>query len=167
MVALGGLSEADIARLLKFADWRALGVGGSGGDLLGDAVARTLEMKRQWRRGISLENHLLASIRSIAHSHLKRELRSVELKAEHPALPTDPENAIDAAEMTKRLYREFESKGDTDAIKVMTSILEGLKPKEALIRYNMEDDTYLAARLRIRREARKLLAGRGHEGSHA
>jgi DNA-directed RNA polymerase specialized sigma24 family protein len=154
IATLGALTDTDIARLVDFARYRFLGADHNG--LVSDALMQTFTLKRKWKRGVTMRNHLIACMRSIASNRLKREKRNVELSPEHPALPTHMERVLDAKANVKRLREEL--RDDVIAHAVLNSL--GLKPKQAQNLLKMRPDVYEAARKRIRRLADKLLPPR-------
>jgi DNA-directed RNA polymerase specialized sigma24 family protein len=77
--AIRALTDAEGLRLGKVARYRAralagLGLGISGDDLLQDAIARTLNGDRRWRKTVTFEWHLTETMRSLAN-HARDELK--------------------------------------------------------------------------------------------
>jgi hypothetical protein len=77
--AIRALTDAEALRLRKVADYRAraligLGLGICGDDLLQDAIARTLDGDRRWRKTVTFPKHLIETMRSLAN-HAPDELK--------------------------------------------------------------------------------------------
>jgi DNA-directed RNA polymerase specialized sigma24 family protein len=157
--ALTALSDTDIRYLANFARYRILGIRckadeADADDLFSEAVLQTLKFKRKWKRGVSLRNHLIACMRSIASSRFKRAGRNVELPHDQPAPFSAPELILDARAQSERLRLQLTK--DATAQEVLTTLSDGLPPKQALEILHMRPKVYQAARKRIRRLAEKL-----------
>lgn len=77
--AIRTMSDIDLHRLGKIADFRAQGLKGRGfgidaDDLLQEAFMRTVEGKRRWKNGVPFVKHLIETMRSIAN-HVPEELK--------------------------------------------------------------------------------------------
>jgi hypothetical protein len=159
IAALEALSDDDIRYLIGFARWRILGLRGKAdeadeNDLFSLAVLQTFKLKRRWKCGVTLRNHLISCMRSIANGRFKRARRNTELLPEHPAPPFRPERALDATANVNRLW--YELTGDAIAQQVLTTMYDGLSASEAQKLFRMPAKVYLAARKRIRRRAARL-----------
>lgn len=91
--AIHGLSVADHERLRRIAKSYAMGLGhypheSPAADLLQEAVMRTLEGKRRWRRGVDFIHHLDRTMKSIGHSWRKRHKSTASLDEERDT-PSD------------------------------------------------------------------------------
>jgi hypothetical protein len=155
LAAIHGLSDKEIARMLGFARFRLMGDSGRFGDadtedLFIDAVIRTMEGKRRWKLGVSLFNHFVAVMRSIGHQRYKRASRCVPL--DDSIAETKQEfSIVDAKSNVARLKDRLH--GDSMALRVLETMMDGLSPRDARILLGMSDEVYWAARKRIRRVA--------------
>jgi hypothetical protein len=173
--ALLGLSEADLLRLHRFANWKARSLRGSskgrdGDDLLQEAVMSTLvgaegtEDGRKWNKKIPFRQHLEGAIRSTA-SHWRREaqlepetletdLSRVTDEGEETneaALAPDsepgPERIAEARENLAQVMSYFAE--DDNAVLVLEGLREGLKRSE-MLELGITSADYDAALKRIR-----------------
>lgn len=164
IAALDALSDTDIRYLVAFARRRILGADPD--DLCGDAIVQTLKLRRKWRRGVSMRNHLIACMRSIASSRFRRAIQQIELPPDQPGPFSPPELALDARANAKRLREELLRTKDAVALAVLDTVSDGLAPKKAQELLSMRPKVYDAARKRIRRLADKLFRS-PKETSHA
>jgi DNA-directed RNA polymerase specialized sigma24 family protein len=101
------LSVAELNQLTETANFRAsalraLGFGIDGNDILQEAIARTLNGIRKWRRGVSFLGHLFGTMRSIA-SHAAEELKGgVVAPGDDPDEDGDAFTPPDAVEFAAR-----------------------------------------------------------------
>jgi hypothetical protein len=157
--ALGALSDDDIKYLVGFARWRILGIRGKADeadetDLLSIALSQTFKMKRKWRRGVKLRNHIIFCMRSIANRRFKKGDQNTQLSPEHPGPPFMPERGLDAKMSVERLREALAD--DSIALQVLETINDGLSPQKAQKLLKISSKVYQAARKRIRRRAEKL-----------
>lgn len=83
--AIRALTDADRIRLSRVAEYRAralvgLHLGLSADDLLQEAIRRTLNGERRWRKTVSFRKHLIETIRSLAN-HAPDELKGCAVTA--------------------------------------------------------------------------------------
>jgi DNA-directed RNA polymerase specialized sigma24 family protein len=154
IAALEALTDTEIRYLVGFARCRILGADPD--DLCSDAIIQTLKLRRKWRRGVSMRNHLIACMRSIASSRFKRAIRHCELAPDQPAPFSAPELSLDARADVKWLTEVLLRKRDAVALAVLDTLSDGLKQKQAVEHLQMRHEVYEAARRRIRRLAEKL-----------
>ncbi len=159
LAALAELSDTDIRYLADFARRRILGIRckadeADADDLFSEAVTLTLRHFRKWKLGVSFRNHLIGCMRSIANGRFKRARILFELPPDHPDACPAPERILDAKAQVERLRAELGQ--DAVAQEVLTTLFDGLMPKQAVEILQMRDKVYQAARKRIRRLAEKL-----------
>lgn len=157
--AMEALSNDDIRYLVAFARWRILGARGKAdeadeNDLFSLAITQTLKLKRKWKLGITLRNHIISCMRSIADRRFKKAAGNIELAPEHPGPPFVPEAVLDARTNVNRLHQELADDGL--ALQVLETMNDGLSPRKAQKLLNMPAKVYQAARKRIRRRAESL-----------
>ena len=149
-----------IASILGIAVYRILGAYGharrdEAEDLFNEAVAKTLNFERKWKRGISFRNHILACMRSEANNRFKKTRRYVKSPIENAGTISQRiEPAIEARANTNRLRNAL--KDDSIALDVLETMLDGCKPQEATERLRISPNVYWSARGRIYRLAEKL-----------
>lgn len=83
--AIVELTDVEAIRLENVARFRALGLRGLGlgvnaEDLLQEAITRTIEGRRRWKREISFVKHLIETMRSIS-SHERERFRKAKVKS--------------------------------------------------------------------------------------
>jgi len=152
--ALDALSDREIARLVGFARFRIMRASRCGDtdaeDLFADAALLTLKMKRKWRRGISIFNHLVFLMRNICACRSKCASKYVPISDLQPA-PTIAQSAVDAEESIASLERALE--GDSIALEVLETMRSEVAPRHAQKQLRISAAVYWAARKRIRRLA--------------
>jgi CRP-like cAMP-binding protein len=103
--SLRALSDVQLVRLGRAANYRALalaglGLGISGDDLLQEAIARTVAQRKHWRKTVvSFEKHLLEAMRNIAN-HAKDELAGASVVA---ATTEDDRGYLDGVPVRSRV----------------------------------------------------------------
>ena len=153
--ALHDLSEEEIKRIQSLARIRMGNTARPGHveveDLFIDAAIRTMERKRRWKRGVSISIHFLAVMRSICHQRVKQASRYTSLSE----VIAEPHNwslsILDAQTGVARL-REI-LRDDAIALKVLESMSDEMRPRNAQRCLGISDKVYWAARKRIRRRA--------------
>lgn len=152
--ALDALSDREIARLVGFARFRIMRASRCADtdaeDLFADAALLTLKMKRKWRRGISLFNHLVFLMRNICAHRSKCAAKYVPILDSHPA-PTVAQSTVDAEECIASLERALQ--GDSIALEVLETMRSEIAPRHAQKQLRISAAVYWAARKRIRRLA--------------
>ncbi len=166
--ALENISDADSGRLEKRARILAWKTGDrmSPGDLMNEAVLRTLGGRRNWKRGVDLCQHLAGAMRSIAsHTELPPEWRSPgpdldDVKSSCPAPDDEDPPERDAVGM---LRRHFEDKDDDEALLVLDEMEEEKTPPEIRASLGLEQKRYEAIMKAIRRAGERLGASEGRK----
>src|ERR1022692_2869562 len=107
LAAYLALSKSDIGRLMAYARFRTFSVRGrfhhaDAGDLFHEALVRTLDATRPWRKGVTFINHLVGCMRSIVNNWSEKASRFTEL-SDTPAPSPSMESAIDAQSHIDRL----------------------------------------------------------------
>lgn len=186
--AIRALSPGDFKKLraAAYALVRGFGLETAGRDhedLYSEALARTLEGSRGWRRGVDFLYHLTQAMRSIAWTWREYEDRRKQAglvasplrqaghpedegDAQDPMDPISPEPDLGTALHTTRELARFHRKfrGDRQASVVMIGWERGYSMKETAQRYAISlQDLQWAAR-RIRRFAQKLSREAGRPG---
>jgi hypothetical protein len=167
---LGVLTNTEIKRLIAIAQIRVVGLSGrngdtDAGDLLGEAALLTLNMKRKWRCGISLFNHLLATMRSIGHHRFERADKYVPISDLHPAPPPVDSVTLIAQKNIERLEQALE--GDSLALAVLETLNAKIGAADAQDQLCMTPEVYWAARKRIRRRMLAVQDSSTEDNTHA
>ncbi len=150
---MASLDRVEIERLLRFARFRIIGLSGRSGDtdaedLFAEAALLTLQMRRKWKRGITLFNHLAAIMRSIGDSRFKRASKFVPISDSHAA-PNIAQSTVDAEENIAFLEQAL--KEDSIALRVLDTLGSQIPARKAQKQLRISDEVYWAARKRIRR----------------
>jgi hypothetical protein len=171
--AVRSLSDADNIRLGKIAAFRArslqgLGLGMDAGDLLQEAIERTLRGgattgagARRWRKGVSFVKHLDQSMRSIA-SHAREAFESTTIlhasqedsdgTMDGVALVsrmTDPERVAAAREQLDKVDKKFA--GDDLVGLVVEGLSTGMKGPEIQKDLGITENQFEATMTKLRR----------------
>ncbi|MFZ5894764.1 MAG: hypothetical protein ACOY0T_27115 [Myxococcota bacterium] len=164
--AIRALSDADSLRLRRVAEFRVralagLGLGIDGDDLLQEALARTLDGKRQWRKSISFVRHLMETMRSIA-SHARDSMKACNaiLDASEDAASTadglplkshmgDGERIAAANEQLAKICQVF--KDDDEVGLVMQGLANEMKGPEIQQDLGLNETQYETIMTRLRR----------------
>ena len=161
---LAQMSDADLRRAERIADFLARGLGGlSGEDLLQEACVKLLSGERRFPRDVYPLKVLKSAMHSEASNARKTE-RASPVDARVP-LPDDsadrrsPEVALLATEQFRALIATCS--GDPDAELVVLAWADGLKGAEAQEATGLAGKTFDAARKRATRK----LAGFEPEGA--
>jgi hypothetical protein len=162
--ALAALTDNEIKRLIAFAHLRIVGISGRNGDtdaedLFGEAALLTFNMKRKWRRGITLFNHLAATMRSIGDHRFERARRYVPISDSQPA-PIIAQSAIDAENYIASLEEALEE--DSIALEVLETMGCRIPARDAQKQLRISAEVYWAARKRIRRRIEALRENNAH-----
>ena len=161
LAAFRALSETDMGRLMGYARSRMVPVRGrlndaDAQDLFHEALVKTLDGTRRWRRGISFTQHLVGCMKSIAHNWFEQGGRNTELSNDVQASSPALDSAVDEDIQIERLRQELQA--DTVALSVLDNFLDGQTPAETQAMLRINEDVYWAARKRIRRRAKLLVA---------
>jgi DNA-directed RNA polymerase specialized sigma24 family protein len=163
--AYGALTPAQLTRLKKFADYRAVGLWPTqGDDLIQDALVATLSGERTWSRRIDFLRHLMGVVQSIS-SH-KREalerrgaLGSPEALPEEPLSPVpDPESEALERELETQLAQQrahLEELYANDALlgNIFAGLIEGLPHEEIRDLLGLDETAYWSAVRKMKRWA--------------
>jgi DNA-directed RNA polymerase specialized sigma24 family protein len=165
LAAWEALSGAEIARLMNFARYRMAPVTGrlddsNAKDLLHEALVKTLEGTRPWRRGLPFTHHLFGCMRSISHNWFEQAGRHTELSDVH-ASSTSLDSALDAQSCIDWIRERLGQDGLQVALRVLECWLNGHTAAETQQILGIPEDVYWAARKQIRRRAELVLERRG------
>jgi RNA polymerase sigma-70 factor (ECF subfamily) len=164
--ALASLSDADLLRLKRFAQFRSLRLPLlDWSDLLNEAVARVLDGSRRWPSDLDFVVFMRQSIRSIASEHWRGRQRSpVVTEAEMPddgligesswlnvaARPAlHPEREVLAQMALNDVASVFA--GDAAALAVLRGLAEGDSAAEIQRQAGLTENQYASTQKRIRR----------------
>lgn len=168
--ALATLSEAELLKLERVAQWLSSGRSIAADDLLQEAVCRALEGVRNCPKDVPVVVFLVNVMKSLVSAYHKAAMIDpIELAAPVSTVDDDgdekdaladvedrapsPEQQLmedDAAEKMKAaLHRLFED--DEEAELVLLDIFVGLTAEETRADLNLDETTYATIRRRIRR----------------
>jgi DNA-directed RNA polymerase specialized sigma24 family protein len=161
--AIAALSPIALFRLEKKANYYALGSGLDGGDLLNEAIMRTLdENGRNCPADVSVTTYLANAMRSIADGEREKFHREMPAGGGHdednpigkhadpaPSPATTALERIDLKRVLDRLQQLFAD--DPQALAILIGDMEGWSPEEIKEMEPMDDKAYVAARKRVRR----------------
>lgn len=167
--ALSALTGIQIKRLIAFGRVRVVGISGRNGDtdaedLFAEAALLTLQVKRRWRRGISLFNHLAATMRSIGDHRFEDVYKYAPISDSFPA-PTIPSSAVDAESNISALEEALQN--DSIALKVLETMNSRTPARDAQEELGISPGVYWSARKRIRRRMKALCDSSGEENASA
>ena len=124
-------------------------------DLLNEAILRTLDGRRRWKpEKADFDTHLKGCMRSLANCHSREAARYA--MRDTAAEPSTPEHRTDLLLFDKTRAR---LKGDTTASKVLELLLASCLPAEIRRMLNVKPGVYNAARARVSRCMRRIVAG--------
>lgn len=156
--ALASMSEADMARVERFARIRAAGLEPwDWEDLLNEAVARLLSGSRRWPRDLPLVVFFRETMRSLAQEERRRRHQAaypvsaaseLEIQSMNDDRP-GPEREAIARDQLRRLIEHFET--DRAVAEVITGLERGETAGETCARAGLSPQSYDAARKRFRR----------------
>lgn len=161
MAALRQLSAADLQRLKGMAKSIAWALASDEADeLLAEAIRRTLDLTRKWKKGVPLLTFLYNAMRSIAHERRKerRDLVSFgDLTNRETGEPPDfgdfgswsPEEWVFAGEVVDRFARLFAD--DPEALHVALAKMDGKSPAETMLELKLSQMQYDTILRRVRR----------------
>ena len=177
--AIQRLTDVQLLRLKKFADWRIRGLGRAslrrdGEDLLGEALTSTVAGAdgsaggRRWNKRVDFVKHLTEAMRSIS-DHWREQFDEREARVESEVIVVNPngeerspmaqvqserptaDRILLAKEEVANIFKLFEK--DDDAILVLEGWVEGMTGPE-IIELGLTPQQYEAAVKRIRYAAR-------------
>lgn len=170
--AILGLCAADFAKLMLIAKGfvrkRMRSTVIEPEDLLHDAIAKTLDGRRKWRKSVSILKHLDRIIESDS-GHVAEQIQAhrnvpmPEGDQEIVECGSGPGAAIELSEAFERLLRHFE--GDRIAMEILRLKGDGLAASEIQRELGMSKTQYETATRRIRRHVAQHLhtEADGHE----
>lgn len=139
-------------------------------DLINEAVSRTLSGNRQWNQKLTIVQHLIGSMRSIANGQRRKKGSHAELLSEDLSyddkqiqLESESEHCIDNATVNdsqtaiKTIFATFEK--DSDSTKILNALLNDEKRSETISKTSMSENRYGAARKRITRKVLMMRKG--------
>lgn len=168
--AVASLTDAELLKLEKMANWLASGRTIPSDDLFQEAICRSLEGIRRCPRGVPLVLFVTNVMRSIVSAHYKAaKIDPIDLAAPGAAVsdnegeedlladvadqaPSPEQLLIDedaAIKLKVALHRLFEN--DTDAELVLLDIFAGLTAEETREDLQLDEKQYATIRRRIRR----------------
>jgi DNA-directed RNA polymerase specialized sigma24 family protein len=168
--AVKGIEDADLVRLKRIAQMRAIGLQGmEWRDLLNEAIARAIGGSRLWPLEVPFIAFLAQTMRSIANEQWRRIHESpVQLESDLPLQSSNgPSSAIDsfaidqidpqrhalANSALREVLKLFGN--DKVALEILGGIGDGMSPKEIQKQLNLTETDYDSARKRIRRSLAK------------
>jgi len=153
--ALQALSEADLVRLKRIAQFRARGLPGvQWSDLLNEAVLRALQGSRRWPEQVPVVAFLALVMRSLADEYWRQHrvqaaLLQTDALARLPDGAPGPERELAARQCLMEIDSLFAR--DEDALRVIAGLADGLTAPEIQRLYGMDATRYATTRRRIRR----------------
>lgn len=155
--ALRTLSDADLVRLKALARlWSRDLPGGLGwGDVLNEAIVRSLDGSRHWPTDVPLLAFLSGVMRSIRDEHWRRARRDYALSVAAPdqdwsvAATDNPERVLAAAQALGAINGLFAD--DPAALKILSGLAEGMTATNIRLHYDMSERDYDSTRKRMRR----------------
>jgi len=158
--AIAALSQTELLRLAALARLWSRGLPEDLGwrDVLHEAIVRVLDGSRPWPPAVPLLAFLSGVMRSICDDHWRRVRReALRRHGDVAALDTiveddapDPERMLAAAQALAAIHQLFA--GDTQALKVIAGLSEGLTAAEICRRCAMQEGDYDTTRKRMRRK---------------
>lgn len=171
-LALKSLNKDELAKLALYARYRTRGLEKKAGDVMGpeslmsEAVVRTLEGTRKWRKSVDVLMHLTQTMRSIS-SHWRRALKEgtgpaeaimerVDFSVFEESEPANgsPEDRLYILEDLRALKEVFVNQGDV--LGVITMMGDGFSKEEICRTLKIQENDFEAVRKRISRGIIKL-----------
>lgn len=163
-MAIADLNPCDVIKLRQYARARLVFNSRelSENELISDAIARTLNGDRQWNLKLTIIQHLIGVMRSIAGDQrrtksTKNEVLTSDLDHEDYQTPfeaadsTDETTQIDNQIAVEKIITLFE--GDNDSTMVLKGLLLGEKRSQTILKTGLSEQAYGSARKRITRKA--------------
>ncbi|MFK5949118.1 MAG: hypothetical protein QM500_10175 [Methylococcales bacterium] len=156
--AIAELNQSDVIKLRLYAraklvfNSREL----SEDELISEALARTLKGDRRWNTNLTIVQHLIGTMKSIASDQRRTKSAEVEvLIGEDQAsyeveTNSDPTILIDNQVAVETIFKTFQS--DNESLIVLKGLLAGEKRSETISKTSLSDLNYGAARKRITRK---------------
>ena len=160
LAAFQGLSQKEIERIVSFVRFRLTGYSTGYGhveveDLFMDAVIRTMQQKRKWKRGVDTFNHCVAVMRSLGNQRRKQAIRQMPASEVVSGSESRTLAKLDAQASVCRLLQRL--RGDVVALSVLEAMMGEIRPKASQLSLGITARVYWAARKRIRRAAEDLI----------
>lgn len=132
-------------------------------DLLNEAILRTLDERRKWKPDKTcFDTYLKGCMRSLANRH---GIEAARYAGEETAVePSSPEHSTDLLIFDKV---RSQLKGDRAALEVLDLLLKSYFPAEIRQILNVKQGVYNAARARVSRCMRRIVAGVGRKNKLA
>jgi DNA-directed RNA polymerase specialized sigma24 family protein len=168
--AVNALTDADFVKLLMIARsfCKKRGLTPSvmePKELLSEAVIKTLQMEKKWRRGVLMVKHLDRAMENIS-GHLVRERKVIlnfsdglppdHLAKDEEVAELSAEQALIAKERSEELLQKVFG-DDEQARRVVWLRAEGFEPAQIIDKLDLDDQKYEAIARRIRRKIAKNL----------
>lgn len=159
--AIAGLAPTEVVQLRRFARARLVFCSRelSEDELISEALARSLEDRRQWNRKLNIVQHLIGVMRSIAGDQRRTRQAKSELLSEDVVCPAELVIDDDTVEITDVLDTEavlsviFSTfQDDGHSMMILEGLLEGEKRQKVMSKSGMSEKEYGAARKRITRK---------------
>jgi DNA-directed RNA polymerase specialized sigma24 family protein len=170
LAAFVALPAADLAHLMRYARLRMFPLSGrlrdaDAQDLLHEALVKTLDGTRRWRRAVPLDQHLVGCMSSIANNWFEQagkfqDIQGFEGSSADADASPDLASQFDAQEKIDQIRRVLEEENDATALSVLDTMLDGRTPAEAKALLGINDGVYWAARKLVRRRAERLFRRR-------
>lgn len=156
--AIASLEQSDVIKLRLYAraklvfNSREL----SEDELISEALARTLNGDRRWNTSLTIVQHLIGAMKSIASDQRRTKSAKVEvLIGEDQAsyeveTNSDPATLIDNQIAVETIFKSFQN--DNDTLLVLKGLLAGEKRSETIFKTSLSGLNYGAARKRITRK---------------
>jgi RNA polymerase sigma-70 factor (ECF subfamily) len=129
-------------------------------ELLHEALVKTLEGTRPWRRGVQFTHHLFGCMRSISHNWFEQAVRHSELSDVRSSFPS-VDSALDAQNCIGWIRECLRQDGLSVALRVLDCWLDGNTAAETQEILGIPQDVYWAARKQIRRRAELVVERKG------
>lgn len=167
--AVAGLSPEELARLERSADFRAralraLGLGWNGDDLLQEAMLRTFDGRRKWKKSIRFMQHLKETMRSIA-SHVPDELRGAQVitnfdyedRCSSSSSPEDTSDLLAMRMQISAIRKAFAS--DAVVLLILDGLEQNMSGPDIQSALGITQREYETAMTRLRRGLRRTPGG--------
>lgn len=158
--ALTKLTDAELLRLKRIAQLRASGLEIEWGDLLNEAIARSLSGTRAWPVDVPFMAFLVQTMRSIANEYWRQMNESVVALSADLTADSDldafvgvdsksPERQV----VAERTLRDIEDlfRNDSDALGVLRGMALGMTAEEIRHSSGLDQRQYETVQKRIRR----------------
>jgi hypothetical protein len=179
LAAVNSLTEEELFKLRRFAQWRILGMGNLAGgreytDLLHQAIVNTLDMRRIWVPAeVTFFNHLLGAMRSIASAWSAKAINEARMRVvdesipdadgeptinpflSAPAYEPSPESQVSARQLIDAITNAV--RADEKAYKALMTMFDGSTDSEGPVAAGLTRKQYDAAKKRIRRRMKKIM----------